>query len=464
MSSRMLARPLQSSAGIMIRSSVMLPRALSLRPMLSLATRSLATAPSPGARFGKRAEPEVKLQDLKFDEELRIATYKTASGTRANVGDFFKAPQSFIKALPDSQLPNGMLRLNRLSDKESSAMLRHSTLDLIEMAEESVEKGLEGKALLVGKQGSGKTYTLFQLAVHFQSANWIVIYLPKLSQWTSASSFYYFNESTNQWDQPELTATVLESILSMNAKTLAEVKLAEPVQVGSKKVDDNLASLVKAGISSPQHSTLVLQALFKILKSQSPKVFVALDQVGSLFSSTAYRTPKSEPIMAHELSLCHEFQKLFLESSSSKNSFVIGTNDTTVVRIRSPYLQHYARTHVHRPLGRDPIQAPAQTHEAKFHTLDSAADAMLPSSLAPHHRDAFTISVVDLKPSIFTENKVVVCDLPVYSREETAAMLKFYKESSVAHFGFELNDHSIKRAHLLTGGNGRQLMNYIFSH
>ena len=116
------------------------------------------------------------------------------------------------------------------------------------------------------------------------------------------------------YNQPKLTAELLQRVSKSNEKVLKNLTLAHDHDFEEKP--DNLHSLALIGAENPSMSWKIWQALWKELTSPStqkrPPVLVALDGIDHWMTLSKYRSAEYNLIHAHQLApIRHFLQVLF---------------------------------------------------------------------------------------------------------------------------------------------------------
>lgn len=106
------------------------------------------------------------------------------------------------------------------------------------------------------------------------------------------------------YNQPKLTAELLQRISKSNDKVLKRLPLAHTHDLEGRQPKD-LYSLTLIGAENPKLSWKIWQALWKELTSPSPAkrppVLIALDGIEHWMTLSKYRSAEYKPIHAHQL-------------------------------------------------------------------------------------------------------------------------------------------------------------------
>jgi small subunit ribosomal protein S29 len=119
------------------------------------------------------------------------------------------------------------------------------------------------------------------------------------------------------YNQPKLTAELLQRVSKSNEKVLKQLSVAHTHDIAGH-IPDDLYSLSVIGAQNPTMSWSVWQALWKELTLPSqhkrPPVLVALDGIDHWMTLSKYRSAEYNPIHAHQLApIQHFLQILFNE-------------------------------------------------------------------------------------------------------------------------------------------------------
>eukprot|EP00732_Lithocolla_globosa_P003402 Lithocolla_globosa_v1_NODE_2717_length_1894_cov_17.901577.p1 type:complete len:447 gc:universal NODE_2717_length_1894_cov_17.901577:1431-91(-) len=212
----------------------------------------------------------------------------------------------------DPQLENSFKTFER-----KELLLRKPVPDMLNslLSYGSLEKKSKKMPVMMinGTQGSGKTCALLQVAEHLLHQNWLVVYIPKVSEWMigqhTYSKSHRLADGTVMWNQPSLSLKLLNHIFAMNQNVLTTIPLKNSYTIQKEEVlkeKSSLLELVQLGQKSPLHSTEAIISFFEELNhvTESP-VLLAIDQVNRLFGTSKYWHPnfRNGPIHIHHFIL-----------------------------------------------------------------------------------------------------------------------------------------------------------------
>lgn len=251
-----------------------------------------------------------------------ILTYTQESVIPLNVGKASTFPRNTYDQLKTFGLP---IRLEKeLAIGSPASVVRQATLDLVQTLEKS--KGgssKDARFILSGVKGSGKSTLLVQAVSYALESGWIVLYVPRAEKWVDSTAQFKYNAASQTFHQTETSAGLLSKLHSVNRDRLATITLPEALTFGEFKfaAGSNLDELVSAGSKEELIAVPVLEKVLELLGKQTKiPVLVAIDDVQTLFGTTAYRTPTYEPLEPYYLSA----PRLFLDYLSNRKSFANG--------------------------------------------------------------------------------------------------------------------------------------------
>ncbi|KAI9189883.1 hypothetical protein H9P43_001316 [Blastocladiella emersonii ATCC 22665] len=192
-----------------------------------------------------------------------------------------------------------------------------------------VFKSLNSKkpVIIDGPIGAGKTCTLEHVvSVESQNDANVIVHVKDASEWFDGR--YIYNQGPKKlWELPTASSAFLQSILSNNQTSAAELKITAAYAFGEKKIDANspLSALLTLGARSNERSSDVTEAVLEEL-AKHPNVLLAVDHVNAVFSKTRYFNQKSEPLHASQFVLGHSLLPFFEGKAEGK---VIGATSKT---------------------------------------------------------------------------------------------------------------------------------------
>jgi hypothetical protein len=343
---------------------------------------------------------------LELQKDLEIQDWTPKRAVTESIGTVFNIGTSFLKSI-DTKVVSAPLHRQFQLTMSTGLLYRKATHDIIDMVLQDSKNG--GRTIVLeGKKGYGKSTTLLQVVNHFSSSNWIVVYLPQLSEWVSG--IYPYESSSALYVQRELASKVLKSILDLNEPLLKDIITTDGL---------SLVALMKEGIQNLPKSQGILELMLETLNSTSVKrapVLFALDQVNALFCKTAYADKESNPLTADKFQIVQSFYNLF--KKSEKNTSCVITGDCSLSQIQSYYYKEIVENMP--KVNTDPLDLQLEIFEPVSHIyLNSTTDKS--------QKEPFKANV--------TIPNLTGYVLPAMSLEETWPLMQFYQRTNLINNG-----------------------------
>lgn len=171
--------------------------------------------------------------------------------------------------------------------------------------------------ILEGRSGVGKSATMLQLACLFsQNPSFLLIYIPNAHSWTVGK--YPYHPVTNQdgtisFDQPDISASVLRNILSLNASKFSSQseQFQEEIKRSLKETSEGLS------LATDTLTRILDGSLLAKLWPSSPTILCLVDQVNAFSVPLSYKTPRGDPIPAEQFPVINSVKNL-LNSAHEK--------------------------------------------------------------------------------------------------------------------------------------------------
>ncbi|KAH9273988.1 hypothetical protein BASA83_003623 [Batrachochytrium salamandrivorans] len=214
--------------------------------------------------------------------DMSVMKWSPEFAVPKNIGRFSSLPEKFLSKIPKIS-PN--LEKQFKLTATPALMFRQSTAELISIVEKEADKEFCTTALVVeGNRGTGKSAAFLQTVSHCHSKGWIIIPVPRLSEWMSGIEPYEMSLSRSKYLQPELTQKFISLLLEWNESALSKIPLRE----GSSESVADIARLAAEG--DPESSFAILEEIMTRIftaKNRNP-VLLAIDQFNALYRRTAY--------------------------------------------------------------------------------------------------------------------------------------------------------------------------------
>ncbi|TPX72824.1 hypothetical protein SpCBS45565_g00327 [Spizellomyces sp. 'palustris'] len=341
----------------------------------------------------------------------------------ANVGEILQLPATFLSATKEAT-PSTIAK-----GKQSAFMLRQSTLDLIaEVTREANQATCNRVITLDGPKGVGKSVTLLQTVSHFRSEGWIVLYLPRTANWVNGSEPFEPVPGTKVFRQPQAVARALQQFLDLNPD-LSKVKTAE---------GQSLAEVAETGVREPEKAQKSLEAILDTLSKENerPPVLLAIDQVNSFYSTTAYFDAQSNPVLANQLTAVDAFARFLNHTRPMSKGAILCAVDQSDTQLQSPFLNTLLSTSPQIPSSPSSQPIASNPRYQDVTSVDSFG-VLLSDRLAPASYDPFAPQS-ELHPKSLAR-----FNIPRYNRFEAASILQYYKDAEILKNGGLKNVFSV---------------------
>ncbi|KND01863.1 uncharacterized protein SPPG_03653 [Spizellomyces punctatus DAOM BR117] len=354
----------------------------------------------------------------------------------ANVGEVLQFPASCSSATKGA-IPNSVEK-----GKQSAFMLRQSTLDLIaEVTREANQATCNRVMTLDGPKGVGKSVTLLQTVSHFRSEGWIVLYLPQTANWVDGSEPFEPVPGTKMFRQPQAVARTLQQFLDLNPD-LTKIKTAE---------GQTLAQVAETGVREPEKAQESLETILDTLSKEKnrPPVLIAIDQVNSFYSKTAYFDAQSNPVLANQLTAVDAFVRFLNRTRPLSKGAILCAVDQSDTQLQSPFLEVLLSNSPQIPSSPSSQPIAANRRYQDVTSVDSFG-VLLSDRLAPASYDPFA------PQSEWHPKSLARFNIPGYNRFEVASILQYYKDAEILK-NVKLTREYIEKQLVLTGGNALKL-------
>ncbi|KAJ1938861.1 hypothetical protein EC988_007464 [Linderina pennispora] len=337
-----------------------------------------------------------------------------------NIGQFLEISGHVLQSLGKDQFPGYLGKDFKLFGKPA-LMYREFTQKLVDQLAKNASAAPKTAAVIDGPNGAGKSAELLKLAAVAAETGHIVVYVPATIPWVN-SSRPYAPGADDSFVQHETAMGLLRSIQALSSEALAKVPLGKAVTLGKKSLaaDKTLSDLVEFGIQTPSLAHAALEQMLEIAGAQkSVPVVIALDEVNTLWSKSAYTDQADKILAANRLRLVRAFLPYFEGTKQLAKGWVVGATS---------YI------------------------ETKF------MPKQLSQKLNPPPQIAFKNKDVESDPGLYRPETKVPFDVVKLDRmtaTEAKAMMDFYR--SVRIVQTPVTDALVAKKWVLANGNPRQI-------
>ncbi|RIA84681.1 mitochondrial ribosomal death-associated protein 3-domain-containing protein [Glomus cerebriforme] len=231
---------------------------------------------------------------------------------------------------------------------------------------------------------------------------WIVIYIPNAIQYVNSTFPYIRMESTGEFVQPTLVASLLRQIKLVNERHLININLRRDHQIHRHVIKDNNASqLLDVGINDPHSAQEVFEIfLEEIGNNQEYPVLLAVDEVNAFYTDSEYRDVDDSLLEATKLSL----PRTILEYFSGNKDFTYGAVIGALSQNFKPFVSKplevalgLSESSLWKPISRTILQYATglQRFDVKEYSKDEAKGVMdyyYNTSILPQHKEQFFVN------------------------------------------------------------------------
>ncbi|GAA6063946.1 hypothetical protein JCM10212_002144 [Sporobolomyces blumeae] len=244
--------------------------------------------------------------------------------TKAAVGSVKAFPNPALDAFKVLSIPSSVQREFAFSPKPAT-VVRNATLELKDLLDKS-RKGSSkvSRHVLHGGAGTGKSTLMLQAVSYAQSSGFVVIYLPSSTPLTNSSTPHLYSSARALFDQPLLSASLLNKLSTTNKAAFKELKTTKEWAFGDRKVakGKSLEELCKAAGGDDKIVTSVFEAVMEELSTQTARpVLLAIDDCQSLFATSKYVDPSYQAVETFSLVV----PRMLLEYVSGQRQFAHGS-------------------------------------------------------------------------------------------------------------------------------------------
>lgn len=313
--------------------------------------------PAPGERKAYRKRVvlsntnalEVDLQDLTPDKLVRSGSDVALTAHRGRVLGLTNETVDALRALETFQPTQGWSLFRR-----PATLIRHETTyladDVADMTDEAKKR--QGRLVLDGDRGSGKSVLMLQAQAMALLKGCIVVHFPEAQDLVIAHTAYQPLETSEGtiYVQPYYTAKLLGNIAKANHALLSTLQISQqhqlPIPIQS---NISLARFAELGAEDPSLAWPVWQALWSELTAPSqpdtqglrrPPVMISMEGLNHTMRPSAYLDTDTKPIHAHDLALVKTFTDFLSGKTRLPNGGLVLAATNASNKASSPTLDH----------------------------------------------------------------------------------------------------------------------------
>ncbi|EEB07550.1 ribosomal protein subunit S23 [Schizosaccharomyces japonicus yFS275] len=303
---------------------------------------------------------------------------------------------------------------------------RNITSTIVDILQRRTEfNSRDARYIIDGEPGSGRSVALIQAQLYaFQQPNILLLAVNNCDFWTNSTSAYEFEENSQQWIQPNLTASFLKPILEVNGNLLKKMALSNiPSDTPSALQNvSHLHDLLSIGVKNTTAAPAVLKLFFQQLQQlhlvdNAPvQILLTVDNLSIFTVPTRYKDPENKPI--HPFNF--QFINMIMEFLSGKRYFEHGT-----VLAATSSRPQVSTPSLNQALGKKAPNPYANLDDRVLQTLKE-------------------VNVLQSEP---------------YSLEEARALMTYFVEANVCLESLDKHQQN----YVLSGGNPRQFFHVCTS-
>ena len=240
-----------------------------------------------------------------------LPVLKGASALREGVpGDVLAWSRRTLAAFDAFGLPRELSRAQALQPKPRT-IVRQATKDVLQCG--------QGKHLLIGEPGCGKSTYLLQAVAQAVESESAVLYVPRSIALINSSSPYMYSPAFATYLQPEVATHLLQALLQVNGRILKRIEAPDAHVEGVRVPGGTLESMIQHALADENAHVrqLALEQVLRTLTQQTEVPFVvAIDDVQAYFMTSSYRDPDYVPLEAYELAVPRALRDLVLAPRS----------------------------------------------------------------------------------------------------------------------------------------------------
>ncbi|KAJ2747599.1 hypothetical protein GGI20_000424 [Coemansia sp. BCRC 34301] len=264
--------------------------------------------------------------------KLDMLSSDTASSARLNT--FVQIDSTFLQSTGKGRYPGHLAADFKLFGKPA-LLYREATQALVDRLAQFAEAAPKRATVLDGQNGAGKSAELLKLAAVAATSGHIVIYALSTLPWVNSSRPYGPDLKNELFVQYELASELLRSVAAVSREALDKVVLGQSIVLGKRSLDADktLADLVDVGLQTPSLAHDALDQLLSIASTQTVvPVFIALDEVNTLWCNTSYRDQEDIILPANRFRLARSFLPFFEGQATLARGWVVGATSYSEVR------------------------------------------------------------------------------------------------------------------------------------
>ncbi|KAG4303777.1 hypothetical protein PORY_002819 [Pneumocystis oryctolagi] len=225
-------------------------------------------------------------------------------------GNLFNFPLNILQKMRDLEVFGFESRVD--FSKDPVVILRECSISIGRILLNDNISSKDRRIVLIGNQGTGKSFCLLQAQCWAFQKGWIVLAVPRGSSIdivNNTTPFFYHKE-TGLWRQQEYTSSLLNRFAKANFDTLSKIFLSKDYHVGKHLIpkSTSLFKFLEIGVLDSSISHDVLEIFLKELNvGNRPPVLFTFDNVSAICLPSLYMSSEYKNIHPYELALVRTF-------------------------------------------------------------------------------------------------------------------------------------------------------------
>lgn len=253
----------------------------------------------------------------------------------ADEGLYYTVPQKTFDTYIKPGAHVGYQRLMKTFG-ENTIMVRKPALEIFEIMDNINFNHPPLRILLYGKFGSGKTMTMLHVMHRCVEEDWVTVNVPWVGMWVKFAVKRDISMSSYKTGRVDLTTEAVDWLKlfhRQNEKHLANLQTTkEYVWTVKEKTEAGIpiSEIIEFGINRQKFASDCVGAVLREVRlaasAKQIKVLVAVDGINGFWREARIRVAGKKEVPAAEVSMIHNFKKMF--TSSWSNGLCIGILDS----------------------------------------------------------------------------------------------------------------------------------------
>ncbi|KTW30635.1 hypothetical protein T552_00351 [Pneumocystis carinii B80] len=252
---------------------------------------------------------KLSLVDQKESYEIGIENLNSSVIDKMDLcGRLFNFPLNILEKMRNLGVFQFEPRIDH--SKDPVVVLRESSVYIGRKLLDDNISSKDRRIILIGNQGTGKSFCLLQAQCLAFQKGWIVLAIPRGIDIVNNTTPFFYHEETGLWRQPEYTSSLLDKFLKANFNILDKIFMSKEYYAGNHIVPKftPLSKLLEIGVSNLLLSHDILEIFLKELNiGNCPPVLFTFDNISVICSPSQYISSEYKAIHPCDLALMRTF-------------------------------------------------------------------------------------------------------------------------------------------------------------